>query len=323
MSGGGGGGGGGQPPTKKPHVASFWGRLLDSVPRPAWSSPPEQSGPALTVQVIYEACGQPRTATCVEWSPLLLLKLRCCCRGLRAGKNSAQFYGEVAHALGIRTGLSGSSAQALFGLCCRAHHELRFVHRVAGAGGQVCGGHALHRLLLQAGEVPEWQPNNMDVFVSGCRDMLAPLQYMDPDPQGQIQLPRDPRAPLSCALPNEHPNYCPSFGYPCLSSDTFEDALQHAENMLTALHPGLMVTKKRTAGKPDAGGHWWDADQHGYKPDCSPPTHDSGAPVTGLSWERYTSQDLLLALNEVDAASRRHWEKELSQQLPMLGGHRE
>jgi hypothetical protein len=119
-------------------VASFWGRILDSVPRPAWSSPPEQSGPALTVQVTYEACGQPRTATCVEWSPLLLLKLRSNAdhRGLRAGKNSAQFYGEVAHALGIRTGLSGSSAQALFGLCCRAHHELRFVHRVAGAGGQ-------------------------------------------------------------------------------------------------------------------------------------------------------------------------------------------
>jgi hypothetical protein len=84
-----------RPPSKKPHVASFWGRLLDSVPRPAWSSPPEQSGPALTVQVIYEACGQPRTATCVEWSPLLLLKLRCCCRGLRAGKNSAQFYGDL------------------------------------------------------------------------------------------------------------------------------------------------------------------------------------------------------------------------------------
>jgi hypothetical protein len=208
---GGGRGGGQQQPTKRPHVASFWGRILDSVPRPAWSSPPEQSGPALTVQVTYEACGQPRTATCVEWSPLLLLKLRSNAdhRGLRAGKNSAQFYGEVAHALGIRTGLSGSSAQALFGLCCRAHHELRFVHRVAGAGGQVCGGHALHRLLLQAGEVPEWQPNNMDVFVSGCRDMLAPLQYMDPDPQGQIQLPRDPRAPLSCALPNEHPDYCP------------------------------------------------------------------------------------------------------------------
>jgi hypothetical protein len=63
------------------------------VPRPAWNSPPEQSGPALTVQAIYEeACGQPRTATCVEWSPLLLLlKLRCCCcRGLRGGKNCAE-----------------------------------------------------------------------------------------------------------------------------------------------------------------------------------------------------------------------------------------
>eukprot|EP01047_Picozoa_sp_COSAG01_P091035 COSAG01_NODE_22735_length_843_cov_1.696237_1_plen_70_part_10 len=68
----GGGRGGGQQPTKRPHVASFWDRILDSVPRPAWSSPLEQSGPALTVQVIYEACGQPRTATCVEWSPLLL-----------------------------------------------------------------------------------------------------------------------------------------------------------------------------------------------------------------------------------------------------------
>jgi hypothetical protein len=68
---------------------SFSDRLLDSVPHPAWSSPPEQSGPALTVQVIYEACGQPCTATCVEWSPLLLLmKLRCCCRGLRAAARS-------------------------------------------------------------------------------------------------------------------------------------------------------------------------------------------------------------------------------------------
>jgi hypothetical protein len=56
---GGGGGGGGQPPSKKPHKASFWDRLLDSVLRPAWSSPPEQSGPAHTVQVIYEACRQP------------------------------------------------------------------------------------------------------------------------------------------------------------------------------------------------------------------------------------------------------------------------
>jgi hypothetical protein len=47
------------PGSKKPHKASFLDRLLDSVPRPAWSSPPEQSGPAHTVQVIYEACRQP------------------------------------------------------------------------------------------------------------------------------------------------------------------------------------------------------------------------------------------------------------------------
>ena len=128
------------------------------------------------------------------WGPRDIMMLRATCTAM-CHTPTHTLLSDVLRYFGLRGDFERLSAQHAFLLCTRVHIEVSFIYAVhaqmnrAGAGCVFAGSYALQRMLLldEAGcardDPPSWNPGDVDVFVSGCRESDGE-NYNDDHPWG-------------------------------------------------------------------------------------------------------------------------------------------